>query len=70
MKLKCPFCGHHKWQRIPYKNDLCGHLFITCGVYDDNGELEKGCGQRYLVDYIMSLKLKSLKSFQKDKSYG
>lgn len=52
MKLKCPFCGYHNWQRIPYKNDLCGHIFVTCGIYDDNDELEEGCGQRYLVDYI------------------
>ena len=52
MKLKCPFCGHHKWQRIPYKNDLCGHIFITCGLRNEDELIEEGCGQRYLVDYV------------------
>lgn len=50
MKLKCPYCGYNNWQRIPYKNDLCGHLFITCG--DENDEQGGSCGQRYLVDYV------------------
>ena len=52
MKLKCPYCGHHKWQRIPYKNDLCGHFFITCGLHNEDELIEEGCGQRYLVDYF------------------